>query len=162
VPDLDPRRASTSFKLRGRELRIDFVTSRRPRDPERPVPIPAFGIAAWPLELAGYLGVSPLAAVVHGTRPVLVRVPQPGRFALHKLWLTAERPASEAARAAKDLAQAGTIAAVLLEDRPAELAAAAEALRRSPRALAGARRAARRLPAEAAEPLAALLAPTRR
>ncbi len=145
VPDLDPRRPSTSFKLRGRELRVDFVTPRRSREPDSPVPIPAFGIAAWPLELLDFLIDSPMQAVLCGVRPVLVSVPQPARFALHKLWLSGQRPASETVRAAKDLAQAETLLELLIEDRPRDLRAAAEALRTRPRVLAALRREARRL-----------------
>jgi len=51
--------------------------------------------------------------VISGTglldaRPVLVRAPRPGRFALHKLWT-----ASQQATAGKDRAQAAALIAVL-------------------------------------------------
>ncbi len=128
VPELDPRRPSTSFKLRGRALRVDFVTPLLGREREQPIPLPAFGIAAAPLRLLDYLIAEPLWAVAYGSRPVLVRIPDPSRFALHKLWLASRRHATESARAAKDLAQAATLLELLLEDRPRDLAAASRAL----------------------------------
>lgn len=150
VPDLDPRRPSTSFKLRGRELRIDFLTPRRPGDADRPVAIPALGVAAWPLELLDFLTASPVAAVVTGPRPVLVRIPEPARFALHKLWLAGERSSGDLARARKDLAQAELLLELLAEDGPRDLARAAAELRRRPRAAARARAQAKRLSPELA------------
>jgi len=128
VPGLDPRHPSTSFKLRGRELRVDFLTPKRPRDGERPVVLRALGVAAWPLEGLGYLLDGALLAVVCGSRPVLARVPDPSRFALHKLWIAGRRPAAQALRAKKDLAQAEALLDLLADDRPQDLAAAAAAL----------------------------------
>lgn len=143
VPGLDPRDASTSFKLRGRELRVDFLTPKRPKDGERPVALRALGLAAWPVEGLAYLIEGALLAVVCGSRPVLVRVPDPSRFALHKLWLAGRRPAAEALRANKDLAQAEALLDLLAEDRPRDLAAAAAAL--PPRARAEVRKRAAKL-----------------
>ena len=157
VPDLDPRRLSTSFKVRGRELRIDFLTPRRRGDAERAVPIPAYGLSAWPLELLDFLVEGALAAVVSGSRPVLVRVPEPARFALHKLWLAGERSSQEATRARKDLAQAQALLEVLAEERPGDLTRAAVELLRRPRAAARVRGQAKRLPSELAASVLATL-----
>jgi len=128
VPRLDPRHPSTSFKLRGRELRVDFLTPKRPKDAERPVVLRALGLAAWPLEGLAYLLDGALFAVVCGSRPALVRVPDPSRFALHKLWLASRRPAAQSLRAKKDLAQAEALLDLLADDRPQDVAAAAAAL----------------------------------
>jgi hypothetical protein len=48
VPGLDPRNPSTSFHLRGRELRVDFLTPARRGGAEGPIPIPGLGLSAWP------------------------------------------------------------------------------------------------------------------
>ena len=48
---------------------------------------------------------------------VLVNVPSPARFAVHKLWVAQRRNVSEHAKARKDIRQAGQILEVLLEDR---------------------------------------------
>ena len=131
-PPLDPRQPSTSFTLRGRDLRVDFVTPLRGRS-EQPVLVPLFGVAATPLPMIGYLVESPIQAVVLGGSGVLLNVPRPGRFALHKHWLAEQRPLSERTKARKDARQASQVLEVLLEDRPEEIRAAWDALRARPR-----------------------------
>ena len=128
IPGLDPRKASTSFHLRGRELRVDFLTPSRRRGGETPVPVPGTGLSAWPLPFLDYLIEEPIPAVVLDSRPVLVRVPRPARFALHKLWTAAARPVSEQAKATKDRAQALAVIGVLATDRPDDLREALGAL----------------------------------
>lgn len=63
-----------------------------------------------------------------GGAGILVRVPTPARFALHKLIVAQERGASLATKAAKDLAQAEAVLSLLLEDRPADVRGAWRAL----------------------------------
>jgi hypothetical protein len=121
VPGLDPGKPSTSFKVRGRDLRVDFLTPLRGRPSTEPVPLPLLRVAATPLRFLGYLIRDSLQAVVLGARGVLVNVPQPGRFALHKLWTAGRRPVSEQAKARKDLRQAEALIEVLLGDRADDL-----------------------------------------
>ena len=52
---------------------------------------------------------------------ILVNVPQPARFALHKLIVSRERPVTAHTKAAKDLAQAAQLFAVLIGERPGDL-----------------------------------------
>lgn len=132
IPGLDPRQPSTWFHLRGRELRVDFVTPARRGCAGAPVPVPGMGVAAWPLPGLDYLIENPTPAVVLSSSAVLVRVPRPGRFALHKLWTATNRPVSEQAKAGKDRAQAAAIIRVLEADRPDDLVEAREALARRP------------------------------
>lgn len=132
VPGLDPRQPSTSFHVRGREVRVDFVTPARRGARSLPVAIPGLGVSAWPLPGLDYLIEDPTPAVVLGTSAVLVRVPRPGRFALHKLWTATNRPVSEQAKAGKDRAQAVAIIRVLETDRPDDLVEAREALASRP------------------------------
>lgn len=135
VPGLDPREPSTSFKVRGRELRVDFLTPQRSRRAsERPVALPSLGVSAQPLPLLDYLIASPIPALVLATSPVLVRVPRPGRFALHKLWVAAKRPISEQTKARKDRSQALALVEVLEADRTDELDEARRALEAHPSA----------------------------
>ncbi len=125
VPGLDPAAPSTSFKIRGRELRVDFLVPARARRREgTPVAIPSLGIAAQPLPFLGYLLAETAPAVVVGGEPVLVQIPTPARFALHKLWTARRRPAAQQVRAAKDRRQAVALLEVLAEDRPQDLALA--------------------------------------
>lgn len=128
VPGLDPRQPSASYKVRGRDLRVDFVTPHRHRSSVAPVELRRFGVAAQPLEFLGYLIEETIQAAVLYDSGVLVNVPQPARFALHKVWLASRRPAAMQARARKDLAQAGALFQVLVEDRPRDLKRAWESI----------------------------------
>jgi len=130
VPGLDLKAAPTSFRVRGRDLRVDFLTPARSRRDTRPVPIRHLGVAAEPLPFLDYLIEGPIPAVVLGGQPVLVRVPDPARFALHKLWTAAQRPVTEQVRARKDRRQASALLEVLAEDRPADLGRAWQGLSR--------------------------------
>jgi len=128
APPLDPRRPSTSFKVRGRDLRIDFLTPMRGRETQTPVFLPAFRLSAQPLRHLGYL-LNPISeAVIVGNDPVLVNLPDPSRFALHKLWTAKTRTPAFQAKARKDILQASQLLEVLLDDRPDDLKSAWEAL----------------------------------
>ena len=128
VPGLDPREPSTSFKLRGRDLRVDFLTPARGKAASGPVRLPGLGLAASPLAFLDYLLAGPVPAVVLAANPILVRVPRPGRFALHKLWTAAKRPIVETLKAGKDRRQAAALLEVLAADRPDDLREAWDAL----------------------------------
>ncbi len=148
VPGLDPREPSTSFMMRRGELRLDFVTPAPRRPAEAPVTVPGLGVAAWPLRFLEYLIEEPVPALVLGARPTLVRVPRPGRFALHKLFTASQRPAAEQTKAAKDRVQAAALIAVLAGDRPDDLGEALAALAARPSARRRVTKELGRLPAE--------------
>jgi hypothetical protein len=120
VPGLSPRDPSTSFKVRGRALRVDLLAPQR-RAGEKPVVIPRFAAAAQPLPFLDFLIEEHLPAAVVGGAGVLVNVPAPARFALHKLLVAAARPAAMQSKVGKDLHQAAQIVAALAEDRPGDL-----------------------------------------
>lgn len=128
VPGLDPRQPSTSFKIRGRELRVDFLTPLHGTEKGHPIYLPAFGVSAFPLRFLGYLIETPMEAVIVGGSGILVHLPDPARFAFHKLWISVRRPVSEQTKAAKDLRQAGDLLDLLLSDRPCDVQAAWESL----------------------------------
>jgi hypothetical protein len=141
VPGLDPREVSVSYKVRGQDLRVDFLTPALDRG-SRPVAIPALGVSAQPLPFLEYLLEADLvSALVLSASAMLVRVPDPARFALHKLWTASERPSSQRARAAKDRRQAAALLEVLAIDRPADLESAWQSLARRPQRRAIAREA---------------------
>lgn len=144
VPGFDSREPSTSFKVRGRDLRVDFLAPAS-RSQTRPVLLPQLNIAAQPLAGLDYLLDDPIAAAVVGGNGILVNVPQPARFALHKLWVSRQRPASEQAKARKDLRQAEQLIEVLKDDRPHDLRVAIAALKHRPSMLRAIRPAARKL-----------------
>jgi hypothetical protein len=130
VPALDPRQPSTSFKIRGREMRVDFLTPLLGPESTAPVFLPSLGVSAHPLRFLDYLIEHPAQAVLVTGAGILVNVPDPARFAFHKLWISGRRPVSEQTKAAKDLRQAGDLLEVLLEDRPGDLLVAWDALGR--------------------------------
>jgi len=127
VPGLSPHQPSTSFKVRGRALRVDLLTpqtgSRR-----SPVPITRFHTAAQPLPYLDYLIDEPQQAALVAGSGILVNVPSPARFALHKLLVSRTRAATQQAKSGKDLDQAARLIEVLAEDRPGDLALAWETL----------------------------------
>jgi hypothetical protein len=157
VPGLDPRQPSTSFKVRGRELRVDFLTPLQGEEPETPVFLPSLGVSAHPLRLLDYLIEQTAQAVVVGGPGILVNVPDPARFALHKLWLAGRRPVSEQPKAAKDLRQAESLLDVLLADRPEDLPPAWEALQDRTAARRQVQRSMERLPPSLRDQLLAVL-----
>lgn len=119
VPTLDPRQPSTSFRVRGQEMRVDLLTPLIGKPGAEPVFIPALNAVAQPLRFLDYLLESPVPAVVIGQRAMLLaNVPLPERFALHKLLVSESRPAVFATKAEKDRLQAMQVLAVLMEDAP--------------------------------------------
>jgi hypothetical protein len=155
VPGLDPRDASTSFKVRGRDLRVDFLTSGSSNAFEA-VELPLFGVSAVALPHLGYVIAQAVQAVILFGSGILVNVPRPARFALHKLWVSTQRSAAERAKARKDVAQATAILEVLASDASAEIEEAwAEIVENHRPLVAKIRSAARALPQEIRDLLAA-------
>jgi hypothetical protein len=127
VPGLDPLSPTTSFKVRGQGLRVDLLTPAR-RGGSKPVPLPRFSAAAQPLKFLDYVTEMPVAAAVVNGGGVLVNVPDPARFAWHKLIVAGERPAVLHAKRDKDLWQAAQLLEVLAEERAGDVVLAWEAL----------------------------------
>lgn len=129
VPALNRRQPSTSFKIRNRELIVDVLAPMKGRESARPVHLKEFDTHASPLRHLDYLleDVQPVVLLYeHG---IMVNVPSPGRFALHKCVISQKRPAAFAAKAMKDRSQAQQVLTVLLRDRPTDISLAYEAAR---------------------------------
>jgi len=127
VPRLSNKEPSTSFAIRGKTLRIDMLTPMK-RGGSKPVFIPRLNVAAQPLKYLDYLLEDPLATAMVCAEPCMVKVPQPARFALHKLIVSNERDITSAGKKGKDIAQASVILDVLRQDRPGDIEAAREAM----------------------------------
>lgn len=124
---LDPTSPTTSFKVRGQGLRVDLLTPV-PTMRRKPILVHRFSAAARPLRFLDYVMEGAIsAAVVHGGG-VSVTVPDPTRFALHKLIVAGERPAYMHVKREKDLSQASQLLEVLADERPGDLVLAWEAL----------------------------------
>ena len=126
VPQLDPRHPSTSFKVRGRDLRVDLIVPGAEAS-KAPVFVPRFRAAAAPLKHLSLLLEDAEPAVAIGSSTIMVRVPAPARFALHKLLLSQSRALIQQTKTTKDLHQAALLLEVLGSDRPQDLEAAAGA-----------------------------------
>lgn len=141
IPTLSPKAPSTSVKLPGAAgLRVDLLAD----GPEigHVIPVPELNWHAQTVPHFDYLLHDARAAVVlAGGHAVPVNLPSPERFIWHKLYSSTARIASRD-KASKDLQQAATLAAVLVEQDDAPLA---EALNDAPAAVIAAARA--RLPA---------------
>lgn len=122
VPSFSAGEPSTSFKVRGRGLRLDLVTPARGDGTTGAVPIRRFNAAAAPVRfLELLLEDAQPAAVVNGGG-VLVNVPSPARFAIHKLLVAQDRSAAFQAKARKDLVQAALVLEAVEELRPGDVA----------------------------------------
>jgi hypothetical protein len=127
VPRLSRSEPSTSYAIRGRTLRVDLLTPMR-KGQSAPVFLRRLNAAALPLRYLDYLIADPVDAVLLAGMPCLVKVPQPARYALHKLIISQERDVASAAKKQKDLQQAISLIEVLRADRPGDLQLARTAL----------------------------------
>lgn len=130
VPPFDNKRPSVSFSVRGHSLRVDMLTPQRKPEDTAPVVIPRFNTAAQPLMFLDYLIERPVRAAVINGGAVLVNIPQPARFAFHKLIVYGTRDAAMHVKAGKDLLQAGMVFSFLAEERPGDLIIAWEEIKR--------------------------------
>jgi hypothetical protein len=127
VLELDVRKPSTSFRARGRKLRVDLLVPGDMR--YRSYRIPELGAHATGLPFFDYLLKSPAPGVVLGRDHVVpVRVPDAARYCLHKLIVASLRASRAAAKADKDIAQSAVLAAVLIDKFEGDLHQAARAV----------------------------------
>lgn len=124
LPHTAGHRYTTSYVGKGR-LRVDFVTPNEGADTDRPQSLPALKTDAQPLRYLDFLIHEPVKAVMLHGSGILVYVPAPERFAVHKMILALERPPG-AAKRDKDVAQAGALIVALAERHPEDLRAAWE------------------------------------
>lgn len=118
VPHIDPGRTLSYIAASG--LRVEFLAPNRGRNTEEPLHLPALGTDAQPLRFLDFLIRDPEPAVLLYGTGVLVSVPAPQRFALHKL-IVARRRREESGKREKDLRQARALLDTLVERRPHEL-----------------------------------------
>lgn len=130
-------------------FKVEFLTTQESVSDRSPIMIERFNLYAQPLEFMDYLIEDTQLAVFLSGTGVPVVVPSPGRFALHKLAVSQLRPISFQSKIAKDIAQAGSIIEILLEDNPGELLLAVDALKNRNDFLAKhIKKGAERLPSE--------------
>jgi hypothetical protein len=97
---------------------VDLLTPTRTREDSNPVPLTNLSAGAAPLQHLAWLIDGAVQTVALWGAGVLVNVPQPARFAIHKLVVAQRRDATNQAKRAKDLAQAKAVIEALRELDP--------------------------------------------
>lgn len=103
------------------DLQLDFVTVRG-RGKDRPIEVPELNVTLQPLKFMEYA----LEDTMHGvllTRqgPLVVHLPRPQRYALHKLIVFGERAGELRTKASKDLDQSACLISYFLDQQDDDL-----------------------------------------
>ena len=122
IPGVADRQFWKWRQTRG-EAMVEFLT---PAFGEESVkPLPALGVSAQALNYLNYLIAEPIPAVALYRTGVLVQIPRPERFAIHKLIVAdCRKGGPDQLKARKDRGQAEFLVSILAEDRPDDLRAA--------------------------------------
>jgi hypothetical protein len=117
VLQLDPKRPPSRFRTSEGFL-VDLVTPLFRREDTNPMPMQGLGAGAMPLHYMAWLIAEPVPTIALWGPGVPINVPQPARFAVHKLILAKKRDPGSRTKRQKDLAQADALIAALLIDDP--------------------------------------------
>lgn len=132
VPAFDRKSPSTSFRIQGKQLSVDILTPMIGKPASKPILITALNSYAEPLRFLDYLLDDIQPAIIVARAGIVVNVPSPARYALHKLVASARRPPALQTKTIKDIDQATLLLNVLLEDRPGDIQSAIDAAREMP------------------------------
>ena len=119
-----PNQAHTSFRKADEpDFDLDFLTSRG-RTGDTPVTLSRLNLTMQPLRFMELSLQDPMrATLIARSGPIVVNLPRPERYALHKLLVYGERAQAQRTKARKDLAQAAALMDYLLVHDTAEIAA---------------------------------------
>jgi hypothetical protein len=119
-----PNQARTSFRKSDEpEFDLDFLTSRG-RSGDKPVAVPRLNLTMQPLRFMELSLQDPMrATLITRSGPIVVNLPRPQRYALHKLLVYGERSQAQRTKARKDVAQAAALMDYLLTHDTEEIAA---------------------------------------
>jgi hypothetical protein len=116
------------WRQSGGEAMVEFLTPAFGDEVVKP--LPALGVSAQALNYLNFLIGDPIHALALYRSGVLVHIPRPERFAIHKLIVAERRRGGpDMLKARKDRAQAEFLIEALTELRPDELAEAYEIAR---------------------------------
>ena len=128
MPSLQPE-SVWRWKQTRNNLLVEFLTPSFEKD-EGIKPLAALGVDAQSLHHLNFLIQNPIHAALIYRGGTLVQIPQPERFAIHKLIVAdRRRGGSDQTKARKDRLQAAFLIHALAEDRPDELRDAFEEAR---------------------------------
>lgn len=131
LPALDNREAWRWSQSKSGTL-VEFLTPAFGEEGLRP--LAALEVRAQALNYLNYLIAQPIHAVALYRAGVLVQIPRPERFAVHKLIISTRRRAGDRLKVEKDRRQAAFLVEALAEQRPDDLLEAVEEARdRGPR-----------------------------
>ncbi len=103
------------------EMLVEFLTPSF-QEEETIRPLAALGVDAQSLYYLNYLLAEPIKAAGLYRSGVLVQIPRPERYAIHKLIVSdRRRGGSDSLKSQKDMMQAEFLIGILAEDRPDEL-----------------------------------------
>jgi hypothetical protein len=117
VMQLDPRKPPSRFTTADGFL-VDLIAPTRRRSDTNPVTMKALKAGAAPLQHIDWLIFEPVRTVALWGAGVPINVPQPARFAIHKLILAQKRDSGMRLKRQKDLAQADALIEALLVNDP--------------------------------------------
>jgi hypothetical protein len=120
IPGLNRKSSPSQFRSKS-GFRIDLLTQTRRRGEPEALPLPALKAGAAPLQHLEWLIENPATAVLLAGPGYLVHVPQPSRFAIHKLIIAQKRNTTQRIKRKKDLVQAKSLIAALRESDPQSL-----------------------------------------
>jgi len=125
VPSLDGRKV-WRWKQTDRGTLVEFLTPSFEEN-EGIRDLPALGVSAQSLHHLNFLIAEPIRVPLLYRSGMLVQIPRPERFAIHKLIVADRRKADpDRLKARKDRAQAEMLIEILCEERPADLVEAYE------------------------------------
>lgn len=125
APNLNRKRRATRWVMQGGGTTIDFLTPKMQEGRDILILEP-LGIYAQALPFLNFLISEPIPAVALYRSGVLVQIPRPERYAIHKLIVAQCRTGRLQAKSRKDFAQARNLIRILSEDRPHALREAYE------------------------------------
>ena len=119
-----PNNPKTSFKKSNEpDFDLDFLTLRG-RTEDAPVHIARLGLTLQPLRFMELSLEDPMrCTLLSSSGPIVVNIPRPQRYALHKLLVYGERPLEQRTKANKDIMQAAALMDYLLTHDAGEMGA---------------------------------------
>ncbi len=112
LPQLDPRALPSRFRTASGFV-VDVLVPRLRRQDTDPMPIPGLRAGGTPLQHMDWLIEAPTQAAMLHASGILVRLPRPARYAVHKLIIAQKRQVASGPKRFKDLEQARVLIAAL-------------------------------------------------
>lgn len=132
VPKLNHKHPSTSFKSRKEDIKLDIITPMHGKTSSKPIYISSIDSYAEPVRFLDFLLEDVQQAAVIEGEGMLISIPHPARYAIHKLVVSPRRPSAESTKKNKDIRQSDLLINILREDDPYSLKVALEAATRMP------------------------------